>query len=78
MKITIFRDMKITKNTTLERLLSGYPESTKVLARHGMRSISCPDELTQPLWRVAESRDMPIDKLVNEIRELIDIIADDL
>mgnify|MGYP005623208803 CR=1 FL=1 len=64
--------MEINENTPLDELLTNHPEVVKVLARHGMHSIACPAELIEPLHKVCEARDMPIDKLVKELRLFVD------
>jgi len=64
--------LEINENTPLEELLINHPDVVKVLARHGMHSIACPAELIEPLYKVCEARDMPIDKLVKELRQFVD------
>jgi len=63
--------MEITEYTSLEELLIEYPEAMRVLAHHGMRSIACPAELIEPLRKVALSREMPVDKLIKELRDIV-------
>ena len=63
--------MEITKDTTLEKILGSYPiEAARILARHGLHTLSCPNELYQPLWRVAQSRDMAINRLIVELNKI--------
>ena len=63
--------MNITKDTKLEELLVNYPDTMRILAQHGMRSIACPAEFIESLEKVAKAREMPVDKLLEEIREFI-------
>lgn len=64
--------LEITENTPLEELLIKCPGAMKVLARHGMHSIACPAELIEPLYRVAEAREMPIEQLISELRQFVE------
>lgn len=65
-------NLEVNENTPLEELLSKCPGAMKILARHGMHSIACPAELIQPLYKVAEAREMPIERLISELKQFIE------
>ncbi len=63
--------MSINENTTLESILESSYGTITVLARHGLHSISCPSELYLPIKVVAESREIPVERLLEDLQKVI-------
>ena len=60
--------MLIDENTTLEAILENVPGAITVLAKHGLHSLSCPSEIYMPIQMVAQSRGIPIEHLIDDLR----------
>ena len=61
--------MQITGETRLDTILENHPGAIPVLARHGLHTLSCPSEFYAPLSDIAESRGIPLNKLIAALRE---------
>lgn len=62
---------KITKNITIEDVISKYPKTTAVFFKYGFHCIGCPGAKYENLEQGARMHGVDIDKLINELNEAI-------
>ena len=63
--------MRVSPDTILEEVLSGYPEAIPILARHGFHGVACPAEMWVSLRVIAESRGILLAPLLDDLNKVI-------
>jgi len=67
---------KITKDMTIGDIISKYPETVEVLAKHGFHCIGCPSAGAETLEQGAAAHGIDVDKLVKEMNEVLEKAKD--
>ncbi|MCK5832329.1 hypothetical protein KAH81_01530 [bacterium] len=64
--------MMIDENTTLEAILKTNSSAMKIVARHGLHALSCPSEIYCSLKSISETRGIPLEHLLIDLRQILE------
>ena len=65
------KEYKINKKMKIQEVVLKYPQTAPVFFKYGLHCVGCPGAQFETLEDIAKVHDIDIDKLINELNNLV-------